>query len=148
MSNLVEHAKRELQMIIDDCKTQEEKEMQEYFSKQIVEIVELFSDHNHSGFSAKYALNILEKLLDYKPLKPLTGEDDEWVKHVDGTYQNKRCSHVFKGSDRFNGKPYTLYGKTFSYDGGETWFTNGNSFEEIEFPYVPKKPKRVILDGE
>ena len=37
-----------------------------------------FANEGHSGFSASYAISILTKLMDFKPLSPLTGEDDEW----------------------------------------------------------------------
>jgi len=39
------------------------------------------------------------KLIGGKPLSPLIGDDDEWIEHDYGgpvTYQNKRCSTVFK----------------------------------------------------
>lgn len=56
----------------------------------------------HSGFSISSTKNIINRLIDRKPLSSLTGEDDEWdndriTKYEDNiTYQNKRCSSVFK----------------------------------------------------
>lgn len=66
---MIEYAKRELELIGKD-----EDGMQELMNKNILEIVEIFSKQGHSGFSAGYALNVLERLLKYKPLTPLTGE--------------------------------------------------------------------------
>ena len=86
---MIEYAKRELELIGKD-----EDGVQELMNKNILEIVEIFSKQGHSGFSAGYALNVLERLLRYKPLTPLTGNDNEW----NGT-QNKRCSGVFKKED-------------------------------------------------
>lgn len=71
--SMVEYAKSELERIGKD-----KKGMQDAINKNILEIVEIFSNQGHSGFSAGYALNVLERLLRYKPLTPLTGEPDEW----------------------------------------------------------------------
>ena len=67
--SMVEYAKSELERIGKD-----KKGMQDAINKNILEIVEIFSNQGHSGFSAGYALNVLERLLRYKPLTPLTGE--------------------------------------------------------------------------
>lgn len=55
----------------------------------------------HSGFSIMATKSILNRMIMHKPLKPLTGEDDEWGDLIDKRddfvcYQNKRCSSVFK----------------------------------------------------
>jgi hypothetical protein len=42
---------------------------------------------------------MFEKLAAFKPLTPLTGEDDEWEEIGDGELQNKRNSAVFKEKD-------------------------------------------------
>lgn len=44
----------------------------------VEEIVRLFDRQGHSGGSAGMAIGLLEKLLRYDPLVPLTGKDDEW----------------------------------------------------------------------
>lgn len=56
-------------------------------------------------------LNVINKLLLFKPIVPITGIDDEWgdVREFgDGNswYQNKRCSALFK--DGKDGKPYYI----------------------------------------
>ena len=55
----------------------------------------------HSGMSIGFTKQILNRLIDHKPLTPLTGVDDEWGETMDRQddyicYQNKRCSSVFK----------------------------------------------------
>jgi len=70
---MVEYAKRELERIGKD-----EDGLQEHMNRNILEIIEKFSEQGHSGFSAGYALSVLERLLRFKPISPLTGEDDEW----------------------------------------------------------------------
>jgi hypothetical protein len=89
-------------------------EMNVAMRDHILKMVKTFADEGHSGFSASYALRLLQKLHDFKPLSPLTGEDDEWVKHdYEGApvvYQNKRCSTVFKDED---GNAYDINGVVF-----------------------------------
>ena len=86
----------------------------------------------------------------YKPLTPLTGEDDEWndiseyCNHT--TYQNKRFSRVFK--DGRDGEAYDIEGKIFwewnvHEDGTpyKCYYGNGDSRMPVTFPYtVPDKP--------
>ena len=96
---LVEYAKSELERIGKD-----EDGMQEVMNRDILEIVEKFSEQGHSGFSASYALSVLERLLRFKPISALTGDESEWneisnVKDGITTYQNRRCSSVFKDVD-------------------------------------------------
>ena len=142
MSNLIEWAKAELERIGD-----QDDEMQQMMNKDILQIVEVFSEQGHTGFSASYALNIINRLLDWKPITALTGDDDEWENIHEDTYQNKRCSAVFKkGKD--NSTAYYIDGKVFSDDGGETWYTCRESRVPVTFPYVvPEKPERIILEN-
>ena len=53
-------------------------EMNDAMCEHILKMVNVFAEEGHSGFSANYAINILQKLLRFEPLSPLTGEDDEW----------------------------------------------------------------------
>jgi hypothetical protein len=147
MSNLVEWAKAELERIGG-----KDDEMQQAMNKDILQIVEVFSEQGHSGFSAGYALNIIKRLLNWKPITPLTGEDDEWCDvpswdDGENSQQNKRCSAVFR-KNFDNSTAYYINGKVFSDDGGKSWFTNRDSFVPITFPYVvPEKPERIIVEN-
>lgn len=141
--SLLEHAKAELAIINTDG-----DEMQNMMDKNILEIVEKFGEQGHSGFSAPYAISILMRLLNWKPITPLTGTDDEWndISEMMGRecYQNKRDGSILKDSD---GRAYWLEGKVFSDDVGESWYTNSDSRVYIDFPYfVPDKPERIILN--
>ena len=130
-----------------------EDEMQELMCKQVLELLDLFSTHGHSGSTAPYAISLFEKLASFKPVTPLTGEDWEWNEICDGrtdgvtVFQNKRASHVFKQSDRFDGQPYDIQGKVFwnwvSYpdvDDGKPFkshYTSSDSHVPVTFPYTP-----------
>lgn len=112
-------------------------EMQEAICKDALEIIGLFSEQGHSGSSAPYLLSILNKLLQFEPLVPLTGEDWEWNEVSDGVFQNNRCSRVFKQADRFNGQAYDIDGKVFREPSG-AYYTSKNSSVPITFPYTPR----------
>lgn len=132
MSNLIEHAKREL-AISDPEGNQAYDGM---LSKAVMELIELFSKQGHSGMSASFTTDIFGKLARYQPLSPLTGEDDEWVdvSEMSGKpmWQNKRCSTVFKDER----EAYNIDGKVFvEKEGGS--YTNKESRVLIEFPYTP-----------
>ena len=77
MSNLLSHAMDELDRI--GMTEDSTDEMNVMMRKHVLHMMQEFANEGHSGFSASYAIGILTKLLDFKPLSPLTGEDDEWV---------------------------------------------------------------------
>lgn len=129
-SNMVAYARNELPADGGD-------EMQREMNRGLLQLVAVFAIQGHSGFSASYATAVLEKLLRFQPLGPLTGADDEWIDHGDGVFQNRRCSHVFKQPDRFNGQAYDLDGRVFREPNG-CCFTSRDSLVPITFPYTPK----------
>lgn len=135
---MIEYAKRELSRIPHD-----DEGMQDHMDKNILQIIEIFMDQGHSNLSACYALNILDRLLRFLPITPLTGEDDEWRELPYGGYQNIRCSRVFKD---ITGRAYDIEGKIFTDNDGESWFANRDSHVDIEFPYMPPtRPEKVYL---
>lgn len=104
----------------------------------VMQIIEVFSAQGHSGMSAELVTQILEKLLRFEPLTPLTGEDDEWidVSEVSGEpmWQNNRCYRVFKDKD---GNAFDNEAKVFIDPEGHA-YTNSESRVPITFPYTPK----------
>ena len=143
MSNILDHAKDELDRI--GMTEDSPDEMTRMMRKHILHMMQEFANEGHSGFSAYYAISILTKLMDFKPLSPLTGEDNEWNLVGDGHWQNKRRSSVFKDSD---GSCYDIDGKVFwewykDEDGiiSKSYYTSRDSRVPVTFPYtVPDKP--------
>lgn len=128
----------------------------------ILRIIDEFSNEGHSGSSASYAIGIISKLLQFHPLTPLTGEDDEWneigTQMGMGTiYQNRRCSNVFKDDSGAYWSEGIVFwewytdekvgdGKPF-----KTYFTSKDSRVPIEFPWTrPDKPeyRERVEDGQ
>lgn len=121
-------------------------DMQELMCNQVLELLEKFSEHGHSGSSAPYAINLFSTLAKFEPVVPLTGEDWEWTEVGTGVYQNRRCSHVFKDADRFDGQAYDIEAIIFwdwwtdpeTGEKSKSYFTSSDSAQPITFPYTPK----------
>jgi hypothetical protein len=144
--SLVSYAESEL----DRIGMTDDGDMNGIMRKHLLHMIKEFADEGHSGFSGNYALQCLKKLLNFKPLSALTGEDDEWteVSNISGYphFQNKRCSSVFK--DGKTGEAYDIDGKVFwewyKDDDGNVYkshYTNFESRVPVKFPYiVPDEP--------
>jgi len=85
MSNLADHARRELELI------NEEPEV----VNAHMEIIEIFGKMGHSGASAHFFIGQLERLLRFGNLSPLTSAPDEWMLVSVDLWQNRRNSEAF-----------------------------------------------------
>jgi len=132
-SNTIKHARRELIALGYDL-NQKEEDPNKWIVENIFELLRVFNKQGHSGSSAPYCASMFKKLALFEPLCPLTGDDSEWNEVGNDTWQNIRCSHVFKGVD---GKAYDIDGKIFrELDGCQ--YTSADSRVFITFPYIPK----------
>lgn len=139
--NLIDYAESELERIPKD-----KDGMQEIINQNILDLVKLFSSQGHSGLSGRYVINALSRLLEYKPLNPLTGKDDEWGEPYgpDETQQNKRCSSVFRSKKEL---PHDIDAIAVSDNGGVSWFYCHLFMKEITFPYLPPvTPEKIYIE--
>jgi hypothetical protein len=126
-----------------------------WLAEGTLELLKVFVEQGHSGASAPYAVALFEKLAMWKPIKPLTGEEEEWRKPSgkDSHYQNKRDSSVFKGID---GQAYWTEGRIFwewfthpDIDEGKpykSYCTSRDSRVNITFPWTrPDKPEYIFM---
>ena len=153
MSNLIKHAKEEFRAAgWTDENGKFNDDMQEAICEHVLKLLEVFGDEGHSGSTAPYAIDMFSRLAYFKPIAPLTGEDWEWhdVSEYSGrtTYQNRRCSSIFKYED---GTAYDIDGKVFwewvKDENGEpykSYYTGRESRVPVTFPYV--KPKEPIYE--
>jgi hypothetical protein len=94
-SNLYQHALRELTL------AGVEKDIYgKMLPDAILEIVKTFAKQGHSGMSAAYSLQLLDKLLRFENLTPITDNSEDWSdvsEMCDGTtmYQCKRNPALF-----------------------------------------------------
>lgn len=157
MSNYKHHALTEFRAAgwVDD-NGKFEDEMQEMICNHVLKLLDVFANEGHSGSSAPYAISLFEKLAKFEPLVPLTGEDWEWNEYSDGVFQNKRCSHVFKQADIFNGQAYDIDAVVFwdwwtdpeTGEKSKSYFISSDSRRQIEFPYTPVREYHEHVDTE
>lgn len=89
MSNLVDHARRELTM----CGQFEEDAV---FAQSLVAAVAAFDSYpGHSGSSAEAGIQMLGDLLRFKNLSELTSDEEEWQEVGPRMWQNVRNSEAF-----------------------------------------------------
>lgn len=104
-SNLVQHARRELQRLgIGD----EDADYGGALEGAVMELIEVFARQGHSGYSAAMTISLFTPLARFEPLGDITSDPDEWTE-------------VFQEM----GEPHwqnTRRGTTFSRDGGKTWY--------------------------
>ncbi|MDD3906431.1 MAG: hypothetical protein PHS46_07935 [Candidatus Omnitrophica bacterium] len=115
--------------------------MNQVMAEDVLELIKVFGEQGHSGFTAPFCIRLFSRLASHKPIGPLTGEDDEWVWVADGVQQNKRLYSVFKEG----GRAYRSDGKVFRDPNGTTW-TNSKSRVDVTFPYEVCDPIIVDLD--
>jgi hypothetical protein len=117
VSNLVEHAERELKLINEDPEV----------CKMYIKMIKTFSKFGHSGASAAICADTLHDLLRFKNLAPLTDDPAEWLHHKSevrggppggGIWQNKRNSEAF------------------SEDGGKTYYFVARKNKILETAHV------------
>lgn len=112
-SNLVKHARKELSLI------NEEPDIVTMYMR----IVEAFSSYGHSGGSAAACIDVINKLLRFQPLTPLTNDPNEWME----------VSEAFGGDD---GMWQSLRdSEAFSDDGGQSyWLLRDGASSRNRFP--------------
>lgn len=147
MSNTLNHAKRELALLgYLPAEQLEDDDPNKWVQQNILELLEVFSKQGHSGSSAPYVIGMFFKLASHEPITPLTGEDSEWEKIDFQTFQNVRCSRVFKNIN--TGAIYDVQGRVFEEPDGSR-FANNNSIVDITFPYTPNTiVVKVNAEGE
>lgn len=153
-SALVKYAQSELKRLEDACKTDDARKMQRMVNSHILDLIAVFGAQGHSDFSGSYALSNFKRIADWKPLTPLTGEDDEWMEIGDNgkggvVEQNKRYSALFR-ENHDNSTAHDVDDIIFSDNGGITWFTNQSKAQKyrkpIEFPWMPpNEPRKVYI---
>jgi len=119
-SNLLQHARREMERAglepTDDI-------MQAAINKNVMDMLQVFSAEEHSGFSAAYTLNLFSLLADFKPLTPLTNDPAEW-RDVSTEWGGPCWQNVRDGT-------------AFSEDGGKTYYTLDDTEKVITAEEAP-----------
>ena len=108
-SNYVKHALDEMRRAWPDAFVEGQDggdEMQRFMCDQVIEILSLLHTQGDSGCSIGYKMHLLNKLVHFGILSPLTFDENEWGAPfgIRDTLQNKRCSGLFWDSKETNEK--------------------------------------------
>jgi len=145
MSNYLNHANREFKYAgwMDEYGKFKD-DMQELICKQVLELLEVFGGHGHSGSSAPYAVSLFKKLAEFKPITSIKCTDDEWGTEAD-CFQNKRLSAVFK-KDK-DSAPYYLEAIVWKgADDGDQFTGSVDGISSHQFIRLPFTPKTFYID--
>ena len=137
-SDLIKHAKNEFVYAgWVDQNGRFYDEIQERICYDILDILKVISDQGHSGSSIGYLMHILNILVKYRSITPLTGESDEWDEPYGLNFcVNKRDPRVIKYND---GTCVFTDGKIFVDKNGAEYLDGKNSYVVIKsFPYMPE----------
>ena len=137
---MLEFAKWQLDKLLEKCTEPGEKETQKMMNNDVLELLKVFSEQGHSGFSAPIATRLFSKLANHKLITEVEDNPDDW----DDNGQHKYISSVFKRDD---GTCYYLYGRLFAEPNSDNFFYNKASNIDITFPIKPSdlNTKRIRL---
>jgi len=97
-SGLYQHALTELKLsgLMD-----KDSDYDGMLAEAVLEIVKIFARQGHSGMSATLTIQLLEKLLKYETLTPITDSSEDWMEVSEemmgrkGVWQSKRNPALF-----------------------------------------------------
>jgi hypothetical protein len=145
MSNLILHLERELRCagLLSGTNPREDKLVDDL--RGIIKVIEA---QDHSGGSLFTTLQFIDRLINLKPLTPLTGRPDEWdVVEADDTVVkiNKRCPTVMvlKDGSVVDVGMHPVY---IDPDGLATTRSDG-PLPPVAFPYMPGFPPTIAVDA-
>lgn len=124
--------------------------------EEIRTICNKFMNQELSGTSAPYyrqvLINTINDLLQFKPISPITGKDNEWIEIAEEDnlplYQNKRLSSLFKKGN----KCHYIDAIVFKNQNGQYFtstFNKVSSHQPVNnFPFIPKTFIVDVIDKE
>ena len=121
---LINHAKRELEeqnLFSKDC-------YDGMIGKAVMELIEVFSKQDHSGFSAGMTRDLFMQLANFKTLSPMSNNPEHWNEVGPDVWQSNRQASIF------------------STDGGKTYYDIDKNRTDIitSKKYEPKKENKEI----
>lgn len=161
-SYLLRHARSELLYRLNNVKkkinesegSEKEKardiEFEEFVTKDFYNIFKLIcteSSFVDTQFSVSIFMAFLGKLINYKPLLPLTGEDDEWMSYKNELMPDEpeRLQNIRNHCiNRIGDISYNTEGYSFRTENSTGLFGCFYSIKAVEFPY-DTEPEVIVL---
>lgn len=105
-SNLYQHARRELELA---GLTRKDSDYNGMLGTAALEIIEVFARQGHSGQSAAIVTALINDLMQFKALTPITDDPEDWIEVTEWAPKGGRMWQCRRQSD------------LFSYNGGKSW---------------------------
>ena len=143
MSTLIDHAKSELALLLEQFKADPETHaddlpMQEAMNNSVLQILYAIDAQGLSGGTFDPIMGIVNVLARRDPLTPVLDTPDQWEKRAGDYLQHKRCNRLVRHVG--TGKTLDVEGiKLVERDG--SYRTRPN--EEITFPFLPSEKYKV-----
>lgn len=124
-SNIYKHAERELKIAgIDSSDV-----YGDMLYKAVLELIRVFVQQGHSGYSAAWTVSLFQKLASWEALSPLSNNPEEWMDVDGGTlWQNIRQSSCF------------------SHDGGKTYYDQNKPQRDEAGQIVRNEDGRIVYE--
>lgn len=148
MSDMRTWARREVEIV-----SKEENAYVAACCQSALKAFESICEDGHSGMSISCTKNILVRLIEGKPLTPITEENADWVKIANTEYQSRRMSSLFKTIKSDGSIEYRDINRVVgTYKDSNICFYNGcicrviDELYPITLPYYPTKGYKVIVE--
>ena len=141
-NNLMRHAREELERIGAFA------EKGDFYGgmtgNAVMDLISVFCAQGHSGMSANLVRQLFDKAASFKPLSPITGDDDEWNEIDDGRFQNKRLSALFKNGK--DGIPHYIDAVVWKEENGSCFGGRVDGISSAQNVNLPFTPKTFYID--
>jgi len=109
--------------------------------KALEELVNIFSKQDHSGLSASITIKLFHRLVNHKPLTPITNDPDEWeevrTKNGEKVYQSKRCPSLFTTKSLLKENKAEDIDYYYKIDEKGRAYKDQNCSKIVNLPYLP-----------
>lgn len=115
----------------------------------LYEMVKAVGAVDHDGQSLTGTLRMFDRIVNYKPLSPLTGEDSEWIDGDTSDIQiNVRCPTVTRLKDEEGNTVVVDLGMkpVYVFPNGRAVVRPEDKAPVVSFPYYPGLPFTVAVD--
>lgn len=145
MSPLKQHLERELRA---SGLLSGSDPMENQIVADLRQLIDAVDSQEHSGGSLSMVLNLFDRLVNFKPLTPLTGAKDEWTDNgldAGKILTNVRCSSVLWLVDSDCAVDVGMKPVYVRPDGVATTLSSDPA-PKVTFPYMPGFPEMIRVD--
>lgn len=120
--------------------------------KALEELVRVFDKQDHSGFSASMMVPLLERLLQYKPLTPITNDPSEWTetseREGEKLFQCKRCSSLFATESQLQQNKAVDHNFYYKVNEDGVTYQDEECSKVVSLPYFPPTFPQLLVKEE